>query len=350
MRAHRLVTVTVAVLRAAIRHRVNAHAAAMSFFALLSLVPATVTLGGVLHTLAAIGGPELAVRAQQGASEAIRLLIGPKLADSVINPFVATQLSQTRGPAITGLLASAWLSSRIFYSLLHGLDVAFEVADRRPSRTQRLYALGHAIAAVGIVAVTLAVMVLGWHSGRAGLDRVMGRAPVVAQLWVVLRWPLLVAVLLGVIVNLYRYGPNVRLSVRQCLPGACLAVVLWIGAAGVFRGYLLIGAVAPTGVHTDDLQVVLIGRAIGASIATGVWLYFSSLAVLTGAELNGVLLRMRATAVSGEAATPTEVPAPTATRPSPNPGPSRAAGRPRLPRVIGVRAAAIGHWLEDRSR
>jgi membrane protein len=335
MRADRLRTVTVAVLRAAIRDRVNAHAAAMSFFALLSLVPVTVTLGGILHALTRIGGPELAVRAQQGASEAIRLLIGPKLADSVINPFVATQLSQTRGPAISGLLASAWLTSRIFYSLLHGLDEAFGATDRRSSRTQRLYALGHAVAAMAILAVTLAVMVLGWHSGHAGLDRVMGRAPVVAQAWVVLRWPLLVIILLGVIVNLYRYGPDVRLSVRQCLPGACLAVVLWIAASGVFRGYLLIGAVAPTGVHTDDQQVVQIGQAIGASIATAVWLYFSSLAVLTGAELNGVLLQLRAAAAAEQA---------------PAPSPSRATGRPRLPRVLGLRATGIGQWFEDRSR
>jgi membrane protein len=220
--------------------------------------------------------------------------------------------------------------------------VAFGVADRRPSRAQRLYALGHAVVAVAVVAVTLAVMVLGWHSGHAGIDRVMGRAPVVAQLWMVLRWPLLFFILLGVIVNLYRYGPNVRLSVRQCLPGACLAVVLWIGAAGVFRGYLLIGAVAPTGVHTDDQQVVLIGRAIGASIATAVWLYFSSLAVLTGAELNSVLLQLWAADPAGEAATSTQPPIATSV-----PGRSRAAG---LPRVIGYRAAAIGHWFAGRSR
>jgi membrane protein len=340
MSVGRVGSVTVAVLRAAARDRVNAHAAAMSFFALLSLVPATVTLGGVLHALARIGGPELAVRAQQGAAEAIRLLIGPKLADPVINPFVETQLTQTSGPAVTGLLASGWLISRIFYSLEHGLDVAFGVTDRRPSRVQRLYAIGHAVVAVAVVAVTLAVMVLGWHSGHAGLDRVMGQAPVVAQLWMVLRWPLLFFILLGVIVNLYRYGPNVRLSIRQCLPGACLAVVLWIGAAGVFRGYLLIGAVAPTGVHTDDQQVVLIGRAIGASIATGVWLYFSSLAVLTGAELNSVLLQQRASeAASTQSAVATPVP-----------NRSRVVGLPRLPHVVGVRAAAIGHWFEGHSR
>ncbi len=346
MSIRRVGSIAVAVVRAAVRDRVNAHAAAMSFFALLSLVPATVTLGGVLHALARIGGPELAVRAQQGAAEAIRLLIGPKLADPVINPFVQTQLTQSSGPAITGLLASGWLISRIFYSLEHGLDVTFGVADRRPSRVQRLYALGHAVIAVAVVSVTLAVMVLGWHSGHAGLDRVMGQAPVVAQLWVMLRWPLLFFILLGVIVNLYRFGPNVRLSVRQCLPGAYLAVVLWIAAAGVFRGYLLIGPVAPTGVshrrpagradrpchrrlHCDRGMVVLL---------------------LAGGADRRRTQQRAAAPVAGPP--PRLAPRTAGSRvgvPAPDERPSRP-GRPRLPRVIGLRAAAIGHWFEGHAR
>jgi membrane protein len=268
------------------------------------------------------------------------MLIGPKLADSVINPFVQTQLSQSRGLAVTGLMATAWLSSRIFYALSHALDVAFGVADSRPSRARRLFALGHAVVAVAAVAVTLAVMVLGWHSGRAGLDRFLGRAPVVAELWAVLRWPLLFVILLGVIVNLYRFGPNLRLGVRQCLPGACLAVVLWIGVAVGFRAYLLVGPAVPTGVSTDDQQVVLIGRAIGSSIGTGVWMYFSSLAVLTGAELNGELLRRRAAALEcslSEAA---------ATR-----GRRGAQSVPGGPGLIAVPSALghrIGHALRQR--
>jgi hypothetical protein len=49
------------------------------------------------------------------------------------------------------------------------------------------------------------------------------------------RWPLLLAILLAVIAALYRYGPNVRHTWRQCLPGAALAVLLWVGAAALFR-------------------------------------------------------------------------------------------------------------------
>ena len=50
-----------------------------------------------------------------------------------------------------------------------------------------------------------------------------------------MRWPLLLAILLPVIAAVYRYGPNVRHTWRQCLPGAALAVLLWVGAAALFR-------------------------------------------------------------------------------------------------------------------
>ncbi len=296
MRADAFKSLAVSVLRAGIRHRTDGHAAEIAFFALLSLIPATVTLGGVLQILSRVGGPELAERGSEGATEAIRFLIGPKLADSVINPFVKTQLSQTRGPAITGLILTAWLTSRAFHALAHALDVAFEATDRRPSRIQRLIALGYSVFAVAVVAVTLALMVLGWHNGRAGIDRFMGQTPVVAQLWQVARWPLLILILLGVVVGIYRFGPNVGHTCRQCLPGAYLAVVLWVAAAVAFRAYLTVGAAAPTGVTTHDERVILIGRAVGASIATAIWMYVSALAILTGAELNGELRRRQRSA------------------------------------------------------
>ena len=291
MRAVSAWSFTVAVTRAAVRHRANGHAAETAFFGLLSLVPATITMGGVLHLLSRIGGSALAQRGVEGATEAIRFVIGPTLADSVINPFVRTQLSQSRELAITGLFLTAWLTSRAFHALDHALDEAFEVRERRGSRIQRLIALGWAVCVVAVIAVTLALMVLGWHSGKAGLDRFMGKTPVISQLWMGIRWPLLIGILFCVVMGFYRFGPSVRVRWRDCLPGAIVAVVLWLVASVAFRAYLVFGAAAPTGIATHDARVILIGRAVGASIATGFFMYVTALAILVGAEINGVLWR-----------------------------------------------------------
>jgi uncharacterized BrkB/YihY/UPF0761 family membrane protein len=46
-------------------------------------------------------------------------------------------------------------------------------------------------------------------------------------------------------------------------------------------------------VVVNNAQVVLIGRAVGAVVATVLWTYFSSIAILVGNELNAELARLR---------------------------------------------------------
>ena len=99
--------------------------------------------------------------------------------------------------------------------------------------------------------------------GRAGIYRFFGHAPVIATALKLVRWPLLLAILLAVIAAVYRYGPNARHTWRQCLPGAAPAVLLWVGAAALFRAYLFGRAGAPTRLSSTDPHVVLIGRAVG---------------------------------------------------------------------------------------
>ena len=70
-------------------------------------------------------------------------------------------------------------------------------------------------------------------------------------------------------------------------------MILWILAAGIFRLYLAFGSGAPTGVVVDNARVVIIGQAVGAVVATVLWTYFSSVAILVGNELNAELARMR---------------------------------------------------------
>jgi hypothetical protein len=85
----------------------------------------------------------------------------------------------------------------------------------------------------------------------------------------------------------------VRHSFRDCLPGAVLAAGLWALLILLFRYYLALGFGAPTGVLSVDPEIILIGRAVAAVVATGFLFYFASNAVLLGAELNAELIRRR---------------------------------------------------------
>ena len=229
------------IARSAIRHRLNGHAAEISFFALLSLIPVTVTVGAALKLVSQTMGSDIADQGRQGAIDTIRLLIGPTLADSVVGPFVRAQLTQQdSGVAVGGLIVAWWLFGRLFTSMQHGLDKAYGVSDRRSSLHNRMIALASSAAGLVAIIVTLTLMVVGWRGNKHGIDKWLASVPIAADIWNIVRWPFLVLILVGLLVGLYRYSPNVRHRWRDCLPGAALGVLLWVGAAALFRAYLML--------------------------------------------------------------------------------------------------------------
>src|SRR5215212_2714886 len=154
--------VLVGLVRACVRHRTTGHAAEMAFFAVLTLVPSTVAVGSALGLSKQLLGEDVVSEAENAVIEAVRTLMGPELADSVISPFVHAQLSQPRGGvALGGLLLAWWLSSHLFESTGHALDSAYGADDRRPTLIARLLALGFALGSVLLVAVTVEMMVVG---------------------------------------------------------------------------------------------------------------------------------------------------------------------------------------------
>jgi membrane protein len=285
------------VLHTGLRHRVTGPAAEMSFFAMLTLVPLTVAVGAALGQIQRFVGPEKIARGQDAAISLVRVFISPRLTDGVVDPFVRAQLDQRKGgAAIGGLLLTWWLAGRLFAATSRALDAAYRERHQRLSIHQRLIALGFAFGSVVVVVLTLGIMVdAPFLDEHRTLAEQFGISQALVTAWWVLRWPVVLAVLVAFLLCLYRLAPSVRHGWRHLLPGAVLGVLLWIVAAVAFRIYLAFGGGDPTGVVVDpsDARVVIIGQAVGAVVATVLWTYFSSIAILVGNELNAELARLR---------------------------------------------------------
>ena len=289
-------TTVVGVARGARLHRTTGHAAELAFFAVLTLVPSTVAVGSALGLSKHLIGANAVAEAEHAVNAAVRALMGPHLADTVITPFVHVQLTQPHGGvAIGGLLAAWWLSSRLFEATGHALDTAYGVVDRRPTLVSRLLALGFALGSVLLVAFTVEVMVVGpLGSPRSGPASDLGVGSLYEHGWAVLRWPLLLLIVVGFLVSLYRFSPNVRHGWRDCLPGAIFGAGLWILAAVAFRLSAAMGLQGTHSVDGGDPSVEIIGQAVNAVIATVLWAYLASIAILLGGEFNATLGRRRA--------------------------------------------------------
>jgi membrane protein len=289
------------VLRTVLRHRVTGPAAEMSFFAMLTLVPLTVAVGAALGQIQRFVGPEKIARGQDAAISLVRVVISPRLTDGVVDPFVRAQLSQQKGgAALGGLLLTWWLAGRLFAATSRALDTAYEERHRRLSVNQRLIALGFAFGSVVVVVLTLGILVdAPFLDEHRTVAEQFGVSQALVTAWYLARWPVVLFVLGVFLLCLYRFAPSVRHAWRHLVPGAVLGVLLWILAAVAFRIYLAIGSGAPTGVVVNDARVVIIGQAVGAVVATVLWTYFSSVAILVGNELNAELARMRGHDVEG---------------------------------------------------
>jgi membrane protein len=60
-----------------------------------------------------------------------------------------------------------------------------------------------------------------------------------SAVWQVAQWPIVAVMLLIAFALLYRFGPNLSdREMRWTTPGSVIAVVLWLCASGLFRGYI----------------------------------------------------------------------------------------------------------------
>lgn len=293
LRGHNPWEIAALTLHASSRQRLLGISAEMAFFAVLALVPLTVAFGAALGYLGRVVGIERVVEGRDAVITAVVTLLGPDLTADAVAPFIRGLLRQERGGlAISGLLLTFWLASRVFTPAMYALDSAYGVENRRSAVRQRVIGLGLAVGSMVASCVTLVLMIAG--PVMLGVRRVAeqlraGRSVELA--WAVGRWPVFVLIVVGFLVCFYRYGPSHRPAWRECLPGAVVGVLLWLLVAAVFRIYLDIGTRPGTSVGSAEETLAAVGRTMSAVVATMLWTFLSSLVILLGGQLNAAVSR-----------------------------------------------------------
>ncbi|HYE42960.1 MAG TPA: YihY/virulence factor BrkB family protein [Caulobacteraceae bacterium] len=172
--------------------------------------------------------------------------------------------------AVFGVLLSVWSANAGMKSLFRGLNIAFEEEEKRGFVALNLVTLAFTLGMVLFFAVAVAAII----ALPVALEFV--RAEGVLPLLAWLRWPALLALVVGALSLLYRYGPSRdRAKWRWVSYGAVAAAVLWLAVSGLFSWYLA---------NVADYQATY--GSLGAVFGFMVWLWLSSVVVLFGAELN----------------------------------------------------------------
>ena len=244
--------------------------AAMSYFGLMALFPALLLMFSLSNKLAA--GSQLlthAVDVYPGSSKFLR---------DTIEAFSDIGI----GPILTCIVLVFWAGSWVFAVIERALN-------RIWGTTSRAFLHGRAltIGMVGLVGLLLAASVfvtsilvaLREMAGRFSprqVERYTLLASAGSAFWQVLFAAVSYLVTVALFVLVYRFMPKAAVTLRDTLPGAFLAGLLWEIAKYIF-------ALSLHYFHYDQVY-----GSVGAVVAVLTWSYVSSLILLFGAQLTAV--------------------------------------------------------------
>ncbi len=244
--------------------------AAMSYFGLMALFPALLLMFAISNKLAA--GSQLlthAVDVYPGSSRFLR---------DTIEAFSDISV----GAIVTCVILVFWAGSWVFAVIERALN-------RIWGATSRTFLHGRAltIGMVGLVGLLLATSVLvtsvlvalremaGRFSPRQ-IERYTLLASAGSAFWQVLFAALSYLITVALFVLIYRFMPKAEVTLRDTLPGAFVAGLLWEIAKYIF-------ALSLHYFHYDQVY-----GSVGAVVAVLTWSYVSSLILLFGAQLTAV--------------------------------------------------------------
>ncbi len=271
-----------AILRAAtnagITYRVTGLAGEAAFFALLSLPPFVLGLIGVLAKAGTWLGRERVEEVRQWVVDQAGVLFTKETIDSVVNPLINDVLRDDASKVSIislGFLLSLWSGSRALYVFVDLISVAYGLGEERGIVRTRLMSFGLYIVGLVIGIIVMPTLVIGPTLLKHTLPAEYG---VMVDL---LYWPVVITGSVLFLTVLYHVSVPVRTKWYRELPGAILALMLWIACAAVLRA-VLAAWFSPVSVY----------GSLAAPIALLLWLYITALAVLIGAILNAEVDRL----------------------------------------------------------
>ncbi|RDI27597.1 YihY/virulence factor BrkB family protein [Lentzea flaviverrucosa] len=251
-------------------------AAALTYYAVLSLFPGIIVLTSVLALLGDTTTQELMKYVDQ---------VAPGQAGDVVKSSIE-ELQKSQNAAsllgVVGLLTALWTASGYLGAFMRACNAVYDVEEGRPFWKIVPLRLALTLGSVVLVSLTLGALVLTGGVADA-LGNAIGLGDTVVTVWDIAKWPVILLLVSLAFAILYWAAPNVRQpGFRWVSPGSLLAIALWALATVGFAIY-----VANFASYNKTYG------SLGGVIVFLVWLWISNIAVLLGAEFDAELERGR---------------------------------------------------------
>ncbi|HVJ09571.1 MAG TPA: YihY/virulence factor BrkB family protein [Acidisarcina sp.] len=260
-------------------HDVLGTAKAAAYSAILGVFPALLVLTAVL----AVAPGSYSLRGEvRGALDEIL----PREVMDLAQAYLQYQHQRSIQVLFTAVFISMFGGMGVMLSLMEGFRRAYRIKRNAWNFwKQHILALLLIPSCLVPMASATLVVIFGhqielWMIANANF----GLRSYVLIFWMVVRWTIAMATCVSVLTVIYHFGTPHPHSWKWVLPGALLSTVLWFVTTLLFGWYVT---------RFADYSVVY--GSLGAAVATLVWLYITSVAVLFGGEFNARIAPLPAT-------------------------------------------------------
>jgi membrane protein len=216
------------------------------------------------------------ISAQDAINTITRVL--PKMSNKMImDTFEEIQKSRSGSLLSIGILATIWSASSGINAIMKALNKAYDVEENRPFWKVQGLSIIFTITLAIVIIFSLFMLIFGKLFGEMIYEFVYLPGSF-ETVWRFAQYIIPLSIMAVAFIFIYLLLPNLRLKVKEVLPGALFATVGWVVTSLLFSFY----------VNNFSSYSKTYG-SIGGIIVLLTWLYLSSMIIILGGEVNATL-------------------------------------------------------------
>lgn len=244
-------------------------AAQLAYYLILSFFPFLIFL------LTLIGFSNLDSMEVLGA---LRAMLPTSAFELIYNVIIEVIEKQNTGLLGASLLLVVWSASSAFRAVIKGINKAYGLNENRSFIKRAFIAIICTFSLAFVILLTLILLVFGGLIGNL-IASYLPHPIIVYSIWNFLRYILVIFMMILIFASIYRYTPSKRLKWKEVFPGAIACTVGWLVVSLGFSFYI-----------NNFSNYSKIYGGLGAVIILITWLYLTSIILITGGEINSIIV------------------------------------------------------------
>ena len=252
---------------------INSKAAEISFYLLLSLFPFLIfTISLVVYTPLIKLSKYIFVLDKMLPSSIFKIVSA--LTQSAID-------NRSFNFLILSFILAMYTMSRAVLCLIRGMNKSYNIRETRPYFEVLFISLVFVIMLLVLIFISMIFLVFGENLGSF-LFNLIGLDQYFMYIWNLCRYIIGIVTVIIILMNLYRFTPNKKLTFKEVMPGAVVSTFCWIIASFCYSFY-----------SSNFARYDIIYGSLGGIIVLMTWVYLSSWTILIGCEINDRLYKRK---------------------------------------------------------